>query len=162
MAQAQNAQAIGPTDPEMLSIGKLSFLASYCPLHKTLPMGLLARFFYPAINNDCVRFFENEAGKTAAALIWARLDDEVSARMLETGMPPTEEEWTSGKTLWFLDLLAPFGHGRIVARNIARNPPREPFYFARINAEGRVRKVVCGDATAHRGGRVTAWHGGMR
>ncbi|WP_299351827.1 toxin-activating lysine-acyltransferase [uncultured Shimia sp.] len=150
-------QGVGPTESDLLSIGRLQFLAGYCPLHRQLPAFALARIFHPAINSGCVRFFENEHGKTAAALIWARLSDDVSERMLYERIPPTEADWVSGKNLWFLDLLAPFGHGRVVARNIARNPPPEPFQFARIDASGRVRRVVRGDARKPRGQRLDVW-----
>ncbi|WP_197916176.1 toxin-activating lysine-acyltransferase [Thiosulfatihalobacter marinus] len=153
-------QSVGPTDAELLSIGKLHFLASFCPLHQRMPEAALARIFYPALNNGCVRFFENEQGRTAAALIWARLSDEVAGRMTRDGRLPTQGEWTGGSRLWFLDLLAPFGHGRIVARSIARNPPPEPFWFARLDDSGALRKVVRGDATAPAGRRVLARMGG--
>lgn len=158
-AQAEKMRDVGPTESELLSIGKLQFLASFCPKHQRMPAFALARIFYPALNNNCVRFFENEHGKTAAALIWARLSDEVSNRMLRDRIPPKEDEWASGGTLWFLDLLAPFGHGRIVAREIARNPPPEAFYFARLDSQGGVQRVVCGDATRKQGERMQTWAG---
>ena len=44
------------------------------------------------------------------------------------------------------NILAPFQHGTTVARHIARNPPEEPFYFARLSKDGVLRKVVRGDA----------------
>ncbi len=103
-----------------------------------------------------MRFFEDEHGATAAALIWARLSGEVSERMLYESIPPTTEEWIAGDTLWFIDLIAPFGHGAQVARHIARNPPNEPFFFARMGAGGQVHKVVEGDATRGRRGLVQA------
>jgi len=152
-----DARAMGPSESELLSIGKLQFLASFCPLHQKMPAHALARIFYPALNNGCVRFFENENGHTAAALIWARLSSDVSDRLLRTGTLPTQSEWTSGDKLWFLDLLAPFGHGRIVARTIARSPPEEPFWFARIDQSGALRKVVRGDVLGRDGGQVVAW-----
>lgn len=158
-ASAAKTRGVGPSESELLSIGKLQFLASFCPLHQRMPAVALARIFYPAINNNCVRFFENEDGRTAAALIWARLSDEVSNRMLHDRIPPTEADWASGDTLWFLDLLAPFGHGRIVARQIARTPPPEAFYFARLDATGGVQRVVCGDASRARGERMQTWAG---
>ncbi|MGR3713169.1 MAG: toxin-activating lysine-acyltransferase [Shimia sp.] len=148
------SRAIGPSDAELLAIGKLQFLASFCPLHQQLPAANLARIFHPALNNGCVRFFENEHGQTAAALIWARLDHSASTCLLEHGTLPSESEWVSGKTLWFLDLLAPFGHGRIVARSIARTPPNEPFFFARLTTDGTLRKVVHGNTAAPVGKRL--------
>lgn len=137
-----------------MALGRLSFLASHCPLHRQFPAAALARIFIPAINHDCVRFFENEDGAVAAALIWARLSDEVGARMVHDSQPPDETQWASGKNLWFLDILAPFGHGTQVARHIARNPPGEPFFFARLGKAGALRKVVRGHAGARKGQRL--------
>jgi len=125
-------------------------------MHRKFPAEGLSRLFIPAINNDCVRFFENDDGHVCAALIWARLTDEVSNRMVFKREPPKPEEWCSGSNLWFLDVLAPFNHGRMIARHIARNPPDGPFYFARLGREGAVRKVVKGDAS-HPGNTVQAF-----
>ncbi len=150
-------QSVGPSDEHLLAMGKLQFLASFCPLHSKFPSAALGRLFYPAINHDCVRFFDNEDGKTCAALIWARLSDDVSERMIYDRAPPQPDEWASGHNLWFLDLLAPFGHAGQVARHIARKPPEGPFFFARINAKGEVRKVVQGDASQRQGRRMQAF-----
>lgn len=137
-------------DRQMMSLGQLHFLASYCPVHRAFPVGWTSRIFIPAVNNGCVRFFKNDQGLICAALIWARLPGEASDRMVFEGIPPQPEDWTAGDALWFLDILAPFDHGRMVARNIARNPPDEPFFFARLGEDGKVRKVVCGDPTAEK------------
>lgn len=149
---------IGPTDGDILALGKLHYLVSYCPMHRKFPAFALDRLLIPAINNDCVRFFENEDGKTCAALIWARLSDPVSERMIYDRIPPGHEEWCRGHNLWFLDLIAPFGHGPAVARHIARNPPDGPFYFARLDGAGQVRKVVQGDDSLPRKQKVQAFH----
>jgi len=103
----------------------------------------------------CV-FFKNDAGQICAALIWARLSDEVSERMVFDRKPPQASEWTSGKNLWFLDILAPFNHGTLIARHIARQPPDGPFFFARLGPDGQVRKIVRGDAN-NRKQRVKAY-----
>lgn len=149
--QSENAM-----DAQISALGWLSFLASFCPLHRGYRGGALAELFIPAINNDCVRFFKNDDGHVCAALIWARLSDEVSERMVFERIPPKPSEWTSGKNLWFLDILAPFNHGAMIARHIARQPPDGPFFFARLGADGQVRKVVRGDA-GKRKDRVKAY-----
>ena len=158
IAPRQNERAVGPTDGDLSAFGKLSFLASFCPLHRTIPVAFLSKLFLPAIEHDCVRFFENENNKTCAALIWAKLSDDVTEQMIYSGRTPRPDEWTSGHNLWFLDLLAPFGHGRMVAREIARKPPEGPFYFARLDKQGYVRKVVQGDASRPIRHRVQAFH----
>lgn len=145
--QGGGASRDAQMDRQMLALGQLHFLAAFCPLHQRLPAGWLARIFLPALNNDCVRFFHNDQGQVCAALIWARLNDEVSERMIYENVPPGADDWASGENLWFLDMLAPFNHGRTVARHIARNPPEGPFYFARLDGKGRVSKVVRGDAS---------------
>lgn len=144
-------------DRQLLSLGRLHFLAAFCPLHRKMPAAWLARIFIPAVNSDCVRFFENDQGQVCAALIWARLTDEVSQRMVYDDRPPTAQDWAAGDKLWFLDLLAPFDHGRMVARHIARNPPEGPFYFARLDERGKVFKVVRGDASARGTDRVRSF-----
>ncbi|MGK7754646.1 MULTISPECIES: toxin-activating lysine-acyltransferase [unclassified Roseovarius] len=144
-------------DRQLLALGKLHFLAGFCPLHRRFPGAGLARIFVPAVNADCVRFFDNDAGQVCAAVIWARLSDEVSERMLFDQTPPEAAEWTAGRNLWFLDILAPFDHGRIVARHIARDPPQEPFYYARLGKAGAARKVVRGDLRAGARDRVRAF-----
>lgn len=153
---AADPRGAPPTDDQLLALGKLSFLAAYCPLHRSYPGHLMSAIFFPAVSNGCVRFFENDQGATAAALIWARLSEEVAVRMLSDGRPPSTQEWVAGDQMWFIDLLAPFGHGRIIARTIARNPPPEPFYFARLDGQGRLAKIVEGDPTRGRRGFVGA------
>ena len=77
--------------------------------------------------------------------------------MLFQKTPPSSDEWAAGPNLWFIDLIAPFGHGTMVARHIARNPPEGAFYFARMGAGGTVSKVVQGDASQGRRGLVKAF-----
>lgn len=161
-AKARGAQGAprpkGPTDEHLLALGKLCFLAGFCPLHRGYRGSVMAGLFFPAVNHGCVRFFEDDKGATAAALIWARLTDDAADRMLHERILPGEAEWTAGPNLWFLDLIAPFGHGRQVARHIARNPPEGPFHFARLDQGGNLRKRVMGDASRGRRGLVTARH----
>lgn len=159
-ARAQKSaheNGVAQLDQQLLALGRLHFLASFCPLHRQFPASGLARIFVPAVNADCVRFFNNQAGQVCAALIWARLSDDASQKMLFEQAPPEAADWTSGRNLWFLDILAPFDHGRIVARHIARNPPQEPFYYARLGKQGALRKVVRGDAGAGARGKVHAF-----
>lgn len=122
--------------------GALSLLASQCPLHSTFLQKTLNKIFLPAIEHNSVRIFWTTDKKPCAALIWARLSDEVSQRMVTENRTPNPSEWNSGDHLWFLDLIAPFGHGKDIARHFARKPPNEAFSFARIGPDGRLRKVV--------------------
>ena len=156
LSSGTGGKPVGPSGEDITVLGWLNFLATFCATHKQFPAQALSRLFIPAINNDCVRLFENDDGFVCAALIWARLSDDVSERMIFERIPPDAEEWTSGNNLWFLDVLAPFNHGKMVARHIARNPPEGPFYFARLGKDGAVKKVIRGDAS-RKSGRVQAY-----
>ena len=106
-------------DKQFTSLGYLHFLAGFCPRHQKLPSLWLSKLFIPAVNADCVRFFRNEEDQVCAALIWARLDSEAVERMLKNNELPRADDWARGKSLWFLDVLAPFHHGKLVARGEA-------------------------------------------
>ena len=122
--------------------GALSLLAAHCPLHRTYSAVMLNRLFLPAVEHQAVRVFRTADNKPCGALIWARLSDEVAARMFTENQPPRASDWNSGSHLWFLDLLAPFGHGREIARHLVRNPPKEAFSFARLGPDNMLRKLV--------------------
>ena len=77
--------------------------------------------------------------------------------MLIDRIPPSPVEWAAGNNLWFLDLIARFRHGKQIARHIARDPPAEPFFFARLGPDGRLCKGVEGHATRGRRGQVRAF-----
>jgi cytolysin-activating lysine-acyltransferase len=140
--------------PDVIGVyGALAFLAARCPLHGRYSAAQLNQWFMPAVEHNCVRLFQNADGIPCAALIWARLSPEVSGRMLKANAAPGPEDWVSGNELWFMDILAPFGHGGIVARHIARNPPAEAFGFARVGADGRIRKIIRVPRTANKVGR---------
>ena len=131
-----------PLPESMATYGALSLLAAHCPLHKSYSAELLNRLFLPAIEHKSVRIFRTSNNQPCAALIWARLSKPVSSRMFSHNRPPRAKEWNSGEHLWFLDIIAPFGHGKDIARNLVRNPPNEAFSFARIGADRKIRKLV--------------------
>ncbi len=131
-----------PLPESVATYGALSLLAAHCPLHKSYSAELLNRLFLPAIEHKSVRIFRTATNQPCAALIWARLSSHVSSRMLSHNCPPKAKEWNSGDHLWFLDIIAPFGHGKDIARNLARNPPNEAFSFARIGADRKIHKIV--------------------
>ena len=153
----RGARVSAPMPDSIAMFGALSFLAAHCPLHSRLSAGVLRSIFQPAAEHNCVRLFQNEKGLPCAALIWARLSDDVSERMVYDNLPPNPDEWNSGQNLWFLDLIAPFRHGTDIARHIARNPPEGPFYFGRVGRDGKIRKVVHGDPTRGRRGLVHSY-----
>lgn len=131
-----------PFSDSVGTYGALSLLAAHCPLHSSFSARLLNRLFLPAVEHEAVRIFRTSDNKPCGALIWARLSDEVALRMFTENQPPRANDWNSGDHLWFLDLLAPFGHGKDIARHLVRNPPKEAFSFARLGPDKKLRKLI--------------------
>jgi hypothetical protein len=87
-------------------------------------------------------------------LLWARLSDSISVQMKCGTYHLRPNDWNSGDNLWFVDLIAPFGHGKDVARFVIKNPPPEQFQFARVGSSGGIERVISGDASRQRGTRM--------
>lgn len=49
---------------------------------------------------------------------WAWLSDEVAERYARTTKPIGPAEWDSGKNLWFMDFIVPFGQAREIVRHL--------------------------------------------
>mgnify|MGYP001819532013 CR=1 FL=1 len=65
------------SETQRLALGRLACRAGFRPLYRRYLGHALAALFIPAINNDTARFFEDENGATAAALIVARPSEEL-------------------------------------------------------------------------------------
>lgn len=147
------SSTLSPLPDSLATYGALMLLAAHCPRHKTYPAELLNRLFLPAVEHKSVRLFRTSSGQPCAALIWARLSEDIALRMFTENRPPKACEWNSGHHLWFLDLLAPFGHGAEIARHLARNPPKEAFSFARVGPDNKLRKLVEVQSASQSGNR---------
>jgi len=136
-----------PKIPDSMALyGALTFLAARCPKHRRYPAALLDRLFLPAVENRSAKIFPNAAGLPVAAMIWTHMSKGAADRMIAGNHVPEAADWDSGPDLWILDVMAPFGQGRTIARHFARNPPNEAFSFARVGPDGNLRKVVTVEA----------------
>jgi cytolysin-activating lysine-acyltransferase len=147
-------QVASPSKTQLEVLRALSFLASFCPLHKAWTAARLQSVFAPAVQHSFVRIFNNKSGTPCAALLWARLSDPISVQMKCGTYHLRPNDWNSGDNLWFVDLIAPFGHGKDVARFVIKNPPPEQFQLARVGSSGGIERVISGDASRQRGTRM--------
>jgi cytolysin-activating lysine-acyltransferase len=59
-----------------------------------------------------------------AFVAWAKLSESVAAGYASGTRELTADDWQSGDQLWFIELVAPFGHGAQVLRELRRGPFR--------------------------------------
>lgn len=131
-----------PDHDALLHFGALGFLSALCPMHKSWPAARLHAVFGPAVAHNQLRIFNDDAGYPRAALLWANLSDEAHLGLVQQARPVQPTEWNSGPHLWVMDVIAPFGHGKHVARFLARNPPPQSFYYLRTDHHGRMQRII--------------------
>ena len=106
-----------------LSVGQAVLAMMNLPRYKSQSLGDLAHLVIEPLLRDRLAIAsarakdgaEGEPGEqaTAGIAIWASVSDEVDAKIREQikgGAFPTRlgpDDWTSGETLWLLDLIAP-------------------------------------------------------
>lgn len=79
----------------------------------------LKRVVEPAVIQDNIKLYFNEDGSLVGYVIWARLAEAVEQQVLETGeFVLHESEWNEGRSFWIVDLLAPYGHFKYIARDL--------------------------------------------
>jgi cytolysin-activating lysine-acyltransferase len=92
-------------------LGEMSWLMTQSPLHKALPIEALEWLVMPALIHRQFYIFR-DGEKPVGLALWAKCGPEAEAKldkgMIEPENRLTLEEWTSGKTIWLVDLIAPF------------------------------------------------------
>jgi len=89
-------------------LGEVVWLMSQSKTHQSVTAGELTSRLIPAINHGQVRVFQAK-DKLIGAAIWAFVSDEVEQRLAQSNPQLEPQDWTSGTTVWLIDLIAPFG-----------------------------------------------------
>ncbi|HEY0028115.1 MAG TPA: toxin-activating lysine-acyltransferase [Allosphingosinicella sp.] len=95
-------------------LGEITWLFTQSPLHRALAIGDLEWLVMPALILRQFYIFR-DGDRPVGLALWARCGPEAVAK-LERGMLEPEdrlslEEWSSGDSIWLVDLIAPFSDG---------------------------------------------------
>lgn len=97
----------------------------------------------PALKYRQYKIYINEPGGPAAFVTWAFLDDECHEAMLSHGRNPPADGWRSGKNLWVMDIIAPYGDAQRVVRDLQRNLfPDMHGHSIRRNPDGSISRIA--------------------
>ena len=105
------------SEAEML--GSAVWLWLHSTSHRIAPLHTLSALLLPALKYRQFVLI-SERNKPVAYLSWANLSEDAERRYLSN--PPVcmpEADWVSGKRMWILDWVAPFGHTRVMSRLLA-------------------------------------------
>lgn len=90
-------------------LGEIVWLFTQCPVHKTLFIADLEWSVMPALLFEQFRIFYAN-GQPAGLVLWASVSDETDQRLSAGGpIRLRPDEWKSGRNLWLVEMVAPFG-----------------------------------------------------
>ena len=109
----------GPDLAASLKImGGVVWLAQSSPLHRNYSVEMLLKRVGPSFQINQFRYYEDKERGPVAFCNWAFLSDDALKDILATGRDPEADEWISGENLYFVEMVAPFGHCRRVVRDL--------------------------------------------
>ena len=119
-------------------LGEMTWLLTQSPIHKVLAIGDLEWLIMPALIHRQFYVFR-DGDKPVGLALWAKCTPEAEAKldrgMIEPENRLTLEEWTSGQSIWLVDLIAPFAdqqnrHREIMIADLISGPlARQSFKF---------------------------------
>jgi cytolysin-activating lysine-acyltransferase len=101
----------------MQLLGEVMWLMAHSSIHRQWPIESLMQWVTPALLYRQCRVYRRQ-GKPIAYVSWAYMSKEVEEAYVlnPSGLQP--KDWKSGDRLWLLDVLAPFGGSRAIARDL--------------------------------------------
>jgi cytolysin-activating lysine-acyltransferase len=99
-------------------MGAVVWMMQSSPLHRNYSVEMLLKRVGPALQKNQFRYYEDPQRGPIAFCNWAFLSDSALDEIITTGRDPEAHEWTSGKNIYFVEMIAPFGHCRRVARDL--------------------------------------------
>lgn len=122
-------------------LGGVLWLAQYSPLHQRYATGRLLRRVLPSLELNQYRYY-SQGGRPIGFVNWAWLDDQTSARFAQGDYDLLPHDWQGGKTLWFPEIIAPFGHGTDIMLDLRTQFPEGTTGQAvYVNPDGSFRRV---------------------
>lgn len=98
-------------------LGPILWLYLHSPAHKHIFVADLEWLVVPAVVLDQYKLYMKDNAPLAFAS-WAFVSEEVENRLAQGQMRLAPKDWKSGDRLWLIDLVAPFGGGKEVFREL--------------------------------------------
>ena len=130
-----------PNDPSGL-LGAAVWLMLSSGAHKHLFVTDFEWLVVPPILAKQFRLFRRN-NVPVGFISWALLDDEVEARIINGSVKLAPNEWTKGKKFWIIDVIAPFGGGDDMLKDLKKNIFKdEVVKFIQADEDGRRVEIL--------------------
>lgn len=108
-------RASSEDDPRLGDLVAIMSLMANSDFHRQWsPKAVLNWIFPPVLHGQYVIL--RDTGKAVGTATWAFTDDAGQDALKRNSRPLTLAEWRSGKHIWVVDFIAPFGHARVLSR----------------------------------------------
>jgi cytolysin-activating lysine-acyltransferase len=98
-------------------LGEITWLMSQSPLHKQLFISDLEWLVMTPMMLQQFRLFYDQS-KPVGVVLWASVSEEVEARLAAGNARMRPQDWKSGDRLWVVEVIAPFGKGEEMVRDL--------------------------------------------
>ncbi|MGT3243856.1 toxin-activating lysine-acyltransferase [Yersinia enterocolitica] len=102
-------------------IGGVMLLTQRSPLHGAYFVSEWFQQIYPAIILNQFRYYEDERGNPLAFCNWAFLSEKNMNEILSGERDIRKEDWQSGSNMFFPEMIAPYGHAKMMVNDLRRN-----------------------------------------
>ena len=123
-------------------IGSITHLMMSSPLHRKYNISDIAERFVPALIHNQFRYYEIN-GSPIGFVNWAWLTDELEQKFMTGQYVLNLDEWHGGNNLWFPEFIAPFGHARLIVKDLRTNilPKGTPAKSFKIRPDGSLKSI---------------------
>jgi cytolysin-activating lysine-acyltransferase len=123
-------------------LGEVTWLMSQSPLHKQFFISDLEWLVMTPMMLQQFRLFYDQT-KPVGVVFWASLSEEVEARLATGSARMRPRDWKSGDRLWVLEVIAPFGKGEEMVRDLkARVFGGKEMKVIAVGPAGREAKIL--------------------
>lgn len=133
-------------------VGQAVFLYGHCAIRRNYPINDIATDIVLPIKLNQYRSY-SVGDRPVGFVTWAYVSDDLLAALAaDQTVEMAVQDWRGGRNIWLMELLAPFGHGRVIANDLRRNIFHDAVVHSmRRYPDGRVRYAVWrGVAANHR------------
>jgi len=124
------------------TVDQLALLWFASPLHGSWPVQLMKTSVVPAVAHQSNLVF-SEGPRLVGYISWACLTEENEAKYIANPHQLLLRDWVGGDRLWFIDLIAPYGHlGQMVRHLKTHRFPTQTGRFMRVKKGNDTAKVV--------------------
>lgn len=116
-------------------LGEITWMMMHSELHKDWPISSIMQWAVPPLLNKQCRVYRQGA-RPVGYVSWASLSEEAETKFASDPTSLQPVDWTSGKRLWFVDWIAPWGGTWAMTKDLKNNVfPNDVARFMRWKAD---------------------------